>query len=168
MHEVQSGDTIGDIALIYGYTWQDIPYMLEINDMSAEDIRLLKPGSVFLVPPKDGTFTPIPPTAEAAASDTPARRNPRENDHGYSVSNHKGAIPDCKSAHWRRADTGAGLRHSSKRRSRRRGSASAACGCGFRAGGDHPWRDILVIARHPLVFFVTGKAEQSQLQSGRA
>ena len=76
MHEVQSGDTIGDIALIYGYTWQDIPYMLEINDMSAEDIRLLKPGSVFLVPPKDGTFTPIPPTAEATATNSPAAATP--------------------------------------------------------------------------------------------
>ena len=72
MHEVQGGDTIGDIALIYGYTWQDIPYMLEINGMSAEDIRLLKPGSIFLVPPKDGTFTPIPATPAATPSKAPA------------------------------------------------------------------------------------------------
>ena len=72
MHEVQTGDTIGDIALIYGYTWQDIPYMLEINGMSADDIRLLKPGSVFLVPPKDGTFTPTPAASEATPSSAPA------------------------------------------------------------------------------------------------
>ena len=72
MHEVQSGDTIGDIALIYGYTWADIPYMLEINDMAAEDIRLLNPGSVFLVPPKDGTFTPTPATPEATATSAAA------------------------------------------------------------------------------------------------
>ena len=72
MHEVQAGDTIGDIALIYGYTWQDIPYMLEINGMSADDIRLLKPGGIFLVPPKDGTFTPTPATPEARPSKAPA------------------------------------------------------------------------------------------------
>ena len=59
-HEIQTGDTIGNIALIYGYTWADIPYMLEINDMTLDDIRLIQPGSVFLVPPKDGTFTPVP------------------------------------------------------------------------------------------------------------
>ena len=61
-HEIQTGDTIGNIALIYGYTWADIPYMLEINDMTLDDIRLIQPGSVFLVPPKDGTFTPVPAT----------------------------------------------------------------------------------------------------------
>lgn len=72
MHEVQSGDTMGDIALIYGYTWADIPYMLEINGMAAEDIRLLKPGSVFLVPPKDGTFTPEPAKPDATPTSTAA------------------------------------------------------------------------------------------------
>ncbi len=75
-HEIQSGDTIGNIALIYGYTWADIPYMLEINDMTLDDIRLIQPGSVFLVPPKDGTFTPVPATptgTESARSvETPA------------------------------------------------------------------------------------------------
>ena len=65
MHEVQAGDTMGEIALLYGYTWADIKYMLEINSMTEEDIRLLKPGSVFLVPPKDGTFTPSPAPATA-------------------------------------------------------------------------------------------------------
>ena len=64
-HEVQAGDTMGDIALIYGYTWADIPYMLEINGMSPDDQRLLQPGSIFLVPPKDGTFTPVPITPSA-------------------------------------------------------------------------------------------------------
>ena len=64
LHKVQSGDTLGDIALIYGYTWEDIAYMLEINGMTADDIRVLQPGSIFLVPPKDGTFTPTPPSPE--------------------------------------------------------------------------------------------------------
>lgn len=57
-HEVQPGHTIGDIALIYGYTWDDIPAMLELNGMTWDDVRLLQPGSEFLVPPKAGTFTP--------------------------------------------------------------------------------------------------------------
>lgn len=71
MHEVQAGDTLGDIALIYGYTWADIPYMLSINGMSEADIRQLKVGSVFLVPPKNGTYTPSPePTATTTQTPT--------------------------------------------------------------------------------------------------
>ncbi len=64
-HEVQPGHTMGDIALIYGYTWDDIPAMLALNGMTQDDIRYLQPGEVFLVPPKAGTFTP---TSEAPAS----------------------------------------------------------------------------------------------------
>ena len=79
-HEVQPGHTIGDIALIYGYTWDDIPAMLDLNGMTWDDIRYLQPGEVFLVPPKDGTFTPTSEaptatataTAETAATDAPA------------------------------------------------------------------------------------------------
>ncbi len=70
MHEIQPGDTAGDIALIYGYTWADIPAMLALNDLTWDDIRQLEIGSIFLVPPKDGTYTPTPggepPTATAA------------------------------------------------------------------------------------------------------
>ena len=76
MHEVQPEDTMGQIALIYGYTWEDIPYMLEINDMSVEDIPRLKIGSVFLVPPKDGTFTPMPPTPSSTTSALPGAATP--------------------------------------------------------------------------------------------
>lgn len=65
MHEIQPGDTLGDIALIYGYTWDDIPYMLQINTMSDADIRELEVGSIFLVPPYDGTYTPTPDTQVA-------------------------------------------------------------------------------------------------------
>ena len=75
-HEVQPGQTLGDIALIYGYTWDDLEFMLEINGMTQDDIRYLQPGSVFLVPPKDGTFTPTSesptPTATAPAAITSA------------------------------------------------------------------------------------------------
>lgn len=84
MHEVQPEDTLGDIALLYGYTWDDIPYMKEVNGL--DDHRALQVGDVFLVPPYDGTYTPTPsdgqsdeqPTATpepedaAQASDTPA------------------------------------------------------------------------------------------------
>lgn len=69
-HEVQPGHTMGDIALIYGYTWDDIPAMLALNGMTWDDIRYLQPGEVFLVPPKNGTFTPTS-TATATATLTP-------------------------------------------------------------------------------------------------
>lgn len=71
-HEIQPGHTIGDIALIYGYTWDDIPSMLALNNLTLDDIRYLQPGEVFLVPPKDGTFTPTiaAPTATATATAT--------------------------------------------------------------------------------------------------
>lgn len=67
LHEIQPGDTLGDIALIYGYTWEDIPYMMELNLI--EDNRTLEIGSVFLVPPHDGTFTPTPAESNTDAVD---------------------------------------------------------------------------------------------------
>ena len=78
-HEVQPGHTIGDIALIYGYTWDDIPAMLELNGMTWDDIRYLQPGEVFLVPPKAGTFTPTSEAPTAAATET-ATATPRFSD----------------------------------------------------------------------------------------
>jgi len=67
MHEVQPGETIGDIALMYGYDWADIPAMLALNGLTQEDIRRILPGSIFLVPPRGGTFTPTPtPTIDPA------------------------------------------------------------------------------------------------------
>lgn len=73
MHEIQPGETLGDIALIYGYTWNDIPTMLTLNGLTQDDIRKLEPGAVFLVMPHAGTYTPTPgggtptpePTSEA-------------------------------------------------------------------------------------------------------
>ncbi len=78
-HEVLPGHTIGDIALFYGYTWQDIPAMLELNGMTADDIRALQPGSVFLVPPKAGTFTPTSAAATPVLSATPSPTAPPTN-----------------------------------------------------------------------------------------
>jgi hypothetical protein len=69
MHEVQTGDTLGDIALIYGYTWEDIPDMLSLNGLTQNDIRELEIGSIFLVPPYDGTYTPTP--SEPTVTSTP-------------------------------------------------------------------------------------------------
>ena len=69
-HEVQPGQTIGHILLIYGYTWDEYPYLLEINGMSEADRLNMQPGSVILVPPKDGTFTPAPVTSTMSAPAT--------------------------------------------------------------------------------------------------
>ena len=71
MHQVQPGDTLGDIALIYGYSWDDIPAMMALNNI--EDVRDLEVGSIFLVPRRDGTFTPTPggPTNTPRPTATP-------------------------------------------------------------------------------------------------
>ena len=70
-HQIQAGDTLGQIALIYGYTWNDIPNMLALNGMTEADYRKLKEGEIFLVPPKAGTFTPTPGEAVANSSPDP-------------------------------------------------------------------------------------------------
>ncbi len=65
MHEIQPGDTMGDIALIYGYTWDDIPAILALNNLTEEDFRNLEIETILLIPPQSGTYTPTPgePTA---------------------------------------------------------------------------------------------------------
>jgi hypothetical protein len=70
MHEVQEGDTLGDIALIYGYTWDDIPYMMQLNGLT--NPRDLDIGSILLVPPYGGTYTPTPGEAPPVQATTPA------------------------------------------------------------------------------------------------
>lgn len=77
-HPLQSGETLGSLALLYGYTWADIPAFLTLNHMMAADFRKLQIGSVFLIPPKAGTFTPAPNatapiviTAAASGTDSP-------------------------------------------------------------------------------------------------
>ena len=88
MHEIQPGDTMGDIALIYGYTWSDLPYMLELNDLTWDDVRVLKVGSIFLVPPYDGTYTPTPETASLATApaETPAAESTEESQPSVEVA----------------------------------------------------------------------------------
>ena len=70
-HIVQPGDTLGDIALIYGYTWGDLPYMMQLNGL--ENVRDLEVGSIFLVPPKAGTYTPTPVIIRLTGGDRSAR-----------------------------------------------------------------------------------------------
>lgn len=60
MHEIQPGHDLGQIALIYGYSWDDIPTMLQLNSLTEADIRLLPIGGIFLIPPYSGTYTPTP------------------------------------------------------------------------------------------------------------
>jgi hypothetical protein len=69
-HRVQPGDTLGDIALIYGYGWSDIPALMALNNMT--DVRDLVVGSEFLVPPKNGTFTPTVDPNTPTPSHTPS------------------------------------------------------------------------------------------------
>ncbi len=73
-HIVQSGDTLGDIALIYGYTWSDLPYMMELNGLT--NVRDLEVGSIFLVPPKAGTYTPTPGDSPATEAPAPTEAPP--------------------------------------------------------------------------------------------
>jgi hypothetical protein len=74
MHEVQPGDTLGDIALIYGYTWDDIPYMMQLNGLT--NPRDLDIGSILLVPPYGGTYTPTPGEAATGATVEPTPSPP--------------------------------------------------------------------------------------------
>jgi hypothetical protein len=73
MHQVQEDETLGDIVILYGYSWEVIPTVLAINNMSEADIRLLKVGSMLLIPPYDGTYTPTPapPTLTPLPTVTP-------------------------------------------------------------------------------------------------
>ena len=66
MHEIQAGQTLGDVLLTYGYTWDDLPALLELNEFTDEDIRSLDIGAVILVPPQGGTYTPTPETTPEA------------------------------------------------------------------------------------------------------
>jgi uncharacterized protein YkwD len=75
-HEIQPGDTIGDILLIYGYTWADIPTLLALNNMTQNDFRTLKPGTILLIPPKAGTYTPTPGDAPTATPEAPTAEPP--------------------------------------------------------------------------------------------
>lgn len=65
MHEIQPGHTLGEIALIYGYTWDDIQRIRDLNEMTEEQGRNLEVGAVLLIPPYEGTYTPTPGGVES-------------------------------------------------------------------------------------------------------
>ena len=78
MHEVQPGDTLGDILLIYGYTWDVLPYLQQINNIA--DVRDLEIGAIILVPPQAGTYTPTPGDPTPGATATPDYPTPYPED----------------------------------------------------------------------------------------
>ncbi|GAB4323278.1 MAG: hypothetical protein Kow00117_11820 [Phototrophicales bacterium] len=69
MHEVQPGDTLGDILLIYGYTWDDIQRIRDLNGFTEEEGRNLAIGQIVLIPPWDATETTVPAEATEEAAD---------------------------------------------------------------------------------------------------
>lgn len=59
LHRIQAGETLGDLALIYGYnSWDVVATMEAINQV---DRYALEVGQIIRVPPYDGTWTPTPP-----------------------------------------------------------------------------------------------------------
>lgn len=69
-YELQAGETLGDVLLLFGYTWDDLQTMLDLNGFTDADIRALDVGQVVLVPPPQGTYTPTP-IAEAEITAEP-------------------------------------------------------------------------------------------------
>lgn len=59
-YELQAGDTLGDVLLLFGYTWDDLNTIMGLNAFTDADIRSLDVGQVVLVPPPQGTYTPTP------------------------------------------------------------------------------------------------------------
>lgn len=53
MHEIQAGQTLGEIALIYGYTWDDLEYIRAVNTLTELEGRQLSIGGILLIPPFD-------------------------------------------------------------------------------------------------------------------
>ncbi|MCY4465744.1 MAG: CAP domain-containing protein [Chloroflexi bacterium] len=78
-HEVQPGDDLGTIAWrYYGYNWDIIPTIRALNNRTQDQDGLLAPGEILLIPPKAGTYTPVPgttsdqPESSATPTDSPA------------------------------------------------------------------------------------------------
>lgn len=68
-YQLQTGDTLGDILLLFAYTWDDLPMLMELNNLSDADISSLNVGQVILVPPAEGTWTPSPVEVIVEASE---------------------------------------------------------------------------------------------------
>jgi hypothetical protein len=61
MHEIQEGDTLGDIAFLYGYDWDDLDFIRQLNGLDEASGRNLAVGAILLIPPFGNTYTPPPP-----------------------------------------------------------------------------------------------------------
>ena len=74
LHRIQPGETLGDLALRYGYrTWDVVLTMEAINDI---DRYSLVVGDIVRIPPYDGTWTPAP-TDMPVFAPAAAQRNHR-------------------------------------------------------------------------------------------
>ncbi len=76
MHEIQPGQTLGEIALIYGYTWDDLQFIRDLNEMTETEGRKLSIGAVILIPPWDGTYTPTPGAVQSTLERTAEQLTP--------------------------------------------------------------------------------------------
>lgn len=65
-HSIQAGETPGIIILKYGFTWADLPELMEQNDMTEFEATQLNIGDIFLIPVREGIVTP---TLEEAGED---------------------------------------------------------------------------------------------------
>ena len=64
LHQIQPGETIGDLLLLYGYRdWAIAATIEAINDV---DRYSLEVGKILRIPPFDGTWTPVPATEATA------------------------------------------------------------------------------------------------------
>ena len=70
MHEIQAGDTLGDIAFLYGYGWDDLEFIRQINGLDEVSGRNLAVGTILLIPPFGNTYTPQPPEETPPAEPT--------------------------------------------------------------------------------------------------
>lgn len=77
-YQLQAGDTLGQVLLLFGYTWDDLNALLDLNQFTEADVTALDVGQIVLVPPPQGTYTPTPVldptvtlTAIPSATDSP-------------------------------------------------------------------------------------------------
>ncbi|MEO0596921.1 MAG: CAP domain-containing protein [Chloroflexota bacterium] len=77
-YELQAGETLGDVLLLFGYTWDDLYTLLDLNGFTDADIRTLSVGQVILVPPPQGTYTPTPLVTEPEATPEVESTSPAE------------------------------------------------------------------------------------------
>jgi hypothetical protein len=54
---------------MYGYGWDDLQRVRDLNGLTEEEGRNLSIGGVLLIPPWDGTYTPTPGDPAEAAAD---------------------------------------------------------------------------------------------------